>query len=111
MAKSKKYLSSAKPRASRVSEPHTVNLYEAKTRLSELVDRAAEGEEIVIAKAGTPMARLVPIEPPPKRVPGGWEGQIWISDDFDDPLPPEIQKFFDDPQIFPPDVDDTEEGR
>jgi len=106
MAKSKKYLSSAKPRASRVSEPHTVNLYEAKTRLSELVDRAADGEEIVIAKAGTPMARLVPLSPaPPKRVPGQLKGKIWVSDDFDDPLPPEIQKYFDDPQIFPPDVD------
>jgi prevent-host-death family protein len=95
------------PRPSRVSEPHTVNLYEAKTRLSELVDRAAAGEEIVIAKAGTPMARLVPLPPaPPKRVPGQLKGQIWVSDDFDDPLPPEIQKYFDDPQIFPPDVDD-----
>ena len=111
MAKSKKSPTSPKPRASRVSEPHTVNLYEAKTRLSELVDRAAEGEEIVIAKAGTPMARLVPLVPSPKRQPGGWEGQVWISDDFDDPLPPDIQKFFDDPVIFPPDVDDTEERR
>ena len=107
MAKPKKYPTNSKPRASRVSEPHTVNLYEAKTRLSELVDRAAEGEEIVIAKAGTPMARLVPLPPaPPKRVPGQLKGKIWVSDDFDDPLPPEIQKYFDDPQIFPPDVDD-----
>ena len=96
-------------RPKRVSEPHTVNLYEAKTRLSELVDRAAEGETIVIAKAGTPMARLVPLPPePPKRAPGGWKGQIWIADDFDDPLPPEIQRYFDDPQIFPPDVSEEE---
>jgi prevent-host-death family protein len=101
-----KYASETK-RPSRVSEPHTVNLYEAKTRLSELVDRAAEGEEIVIAKAGTPMARLVPLPPaPPKRTPGLLKEQIWVADDFDDPLPPEIQKYFDDPVIFPPDVDD-----
>ena len=96
-------------RPGRVSEPTTLNLYEAKTRLSELVDRAAEGEEIVIAKAGTPMARLVPLPPgPPKRVPGLLRGQIWVADDFDDPLPPEIQRYFDDPQIFPPDVLDEE---
>lgn len=71
--------------------PKTVNLYEAKTRLSRLVDGASAGEEIVIAKAGKPKARLVPLEPPkPPRKPGGWEGQIWIADDFDDELPPEV---------------------
>lgn len=93
------------PRRTRVSEPVTLNLYEAKAHLSELVARAAAGEEIVIAKAGTPMARLVPLqaeERPILRQPGGLEGKIWVSDDFDDPLPPEIQRYFDDPQIFPP---------
>lgn len=44
--------------------PHTVNLYEAKTQLAALVDRAIKGEEIVIAKDGQPKARLVPVEPP-----------------------------------------------
>ena len=79
-----------------------INLYEAKTHLSELVERAAAGEEIVIAKNGTPRARLVPLpaarEP---RKPGGWEGQVWIADDFDDPLPPEILKGFygEDPEV------------
>ena len=68
----------------------TVNLYDAKTRLSELVEQAAAGEEIVICKAGKPRARLVPIALPARRVPGGWEGRVWIADDFDDPLPPEI---------------------
>ena len=68
----------------------SVNLYEAKTRLSELVERAAGGEEIVIAKAGKPRARLVPLGPRKKREPGGWEGQVWISEDFDDSLPPEV---------------------
>ena len=93
------------PRPTRVSEPVTLNLYEAKAHLSELVDRAAAGEEIVIAKAGTPLARLVPLPPPRLREPGGWEGKVWIAPDFDDPLPPEIQKYFDDPQIFPEEWD------
>ncbi len=98
------------PRSPRVSEPTTLNLYEAKTHLSDLVERAARGEEIVIAKAGTPMARLVPMPPaPPLRTPGMWKGKIWVADDFDDPLPPEIQKYFDDPQIFPEEWDT--EGR
>ena len=76
--------------------PRILNLYEAKTRLSELVDRAAKGEEIVIAKAGTPMAVLgpLPVASQP-RVPGGWQGRMWIADDFDAPLPPQIQAGFD----------------
>jgi prevent-host-death family protein len=71
------------------------NLYEAKTSLSKLVDRAASGEEIILSKAGKPLAKLVPYhrsaEP---REPGGWEGQVRISEDFDDPLPPDIQVAF-----------------
>jgi prevent-host-death family protein len=67
------------------------NIYEAKTSLSKLVERAAAGEEIIIAKAGRPRARLVPFarHAEPRR-PGGWEGKVWIADDFDEPLPPEI---------------------
>ncbi|MBA4157790.1 MAG: type II toxin-antitoxin system Phd/YefM family antitoxin [Gemmatimonadetes bacterium] len=73
----------------------TFNLYEAKTHLSDLVKRAAAGEEIIIAKAGQPRARLMPLpEVRVPRVPGGWQGQMWIADDFDDPLPPEILKSF-----------------
>jgi len=73
----------------------TYNLYEAKTALSKLVDRAAGGEEIVIAKAGKPMARLVPIPSAvePRRL-GGWEGKVWIADDFDAPLPEELLAAF-----------------
>lgn len=69
------------------------NLYEAKSALSQLVERAAAGEEIIIAKNGAPMAKLVAIARP-KRQPGGWEGRIRIADDFDAPLPPEIQAAF-----------------
>jgi prevent-host-death family protein len=62
-----------------------VNIHEAKTHLSRLVERAAAGEEIVIAKAGTPMAKLVRYERPKQpRVPGGWEGRVWIAPDFDE---------------------------
>lgn len=71
------------------------NLYEAKTSLSQLVDRATRGEEIIIAKAGKPMAKLVPIAKPRKpRKPGGWEGRVVIAEDFDAPLPADIQAAF-----------------
>ena len=67
--------------------PTTLNLYEAKTQLSKLVERAAAGEEIVIAKAGKPMARLVQVEArPPKKLrkPGLLKGKVWIAEDFDE---------------------------
>jgi prevent-host-death family protein len=68
-----------------------VNIHEAKTHLSRLVQRAADGEDIVIAKAGKAMVRMVPYQEATKpRVPGAWKGQVWIADDFDDPLPPEM---------------------
>lgn len=71
------------------------NLYQAKTALSKLVDRAAAGEEIVIAKAGVPLAKLVPVTVARRpRKPGGWEGKMWISEDFDEPLPDDIQAAF-----------------
>lgn len=60
-----------------------VNIYEAKTHLSELVQRAAAGEEIVIARNGKPAARLVSLAPPPVRRPGGWEDRVWVAPDFD----------------------------
>jgi prevent-host-death family protein len=72
------------------------NLYEAKTALSGLVERAAAGEEIVIAKAGVPKVKLVAIRPARKRRrPGGWEGRVRISSDFDEPLPEAVQQAFD----------------
>jgi prevent-host-death family protein len=73
----------------------TYNLYEAKTQLSKLVDRAAAGEEVIIAKAGKPLARLVPEKPKQeKRKFGQFKGEIWMTSDFGDPLPPDIQRYF-----------------
>jgi prevent-host-death family protein len=64
-----------------------VNVHEAKTHLSRLLDRVAAGEEITIAKAGEPVARLVPIERSKKvRVPGKDRGKLFIADDFDAPV-------------------------
>lgn len=83
-------LTNAGPRGM-VFDVKKVNLYEAKTHLSDLVERAAAGEEIIIAKAGRPRARLVPIvSKVRRRKAGGWKGKAWIAPDFDDPLPAEI---------------------
>jgi prevent-host-death family protein len=65
-----------------------VNIYDAKTRLSQLVDRAEAGEEIIIARGGRPAARLVPFRGPVvKRKPGRMRGRIRVGRDFDAPLP------------------------
>ncbi len=70
-------------------------MHEAKTQLSRLAERAANGEEITIARSGQPVARLVPLaDKPKKRQFGFWKGQVWISDDFDDPLPDDMQAAF-----------------
>ena len=77
--------------------PVQVNLYEAKTHLSRLVERAAKGEEIVIAKAGKPMARLVPpvAEKQEPRTPGrNLLGITYIADDFDAQLPEDVLRDF-----------------
>ena len=71
-----------------------VNLYEAKTRLPALVDAAAAGAEIVIAKAGKPLAKLVPLRSAGRRRPGSGRGKIWITPDFDAPLPESIVEAF-----------------
>jgi prevent-host-death family protein len=71
-----------------------VNTHEAKTHLSRLLARVANGEEIVIAKAGHPVARLVPLEKRPRRVLGQDEGLFEVPDDFDAPLPPDVLASF-----------------
>ncbi|HEU4988180.1 MAG TPA: type II toxin-antitoxin system prevent-host-death family antitoxin [Gemmatimonadaceae bacterium] len=73
-----------------------LNLYDAKTHLSELVDRAAAGEEFVIAKSGTPLARLVPLQTATSgRAPGRWSAALRIAPDFDAPLPADVAAAFD----------------
>jgi prevent-host-death family protein len=73
----------------------TVNIHDAKTQLSRLVDRAAAGEEITIARAGKPVARLVPLaELKPRMRSGTLAGVLRIPDDFDAPLPPDILEEF-----------------
>jgi prevent-host-death family protein len=70
----------------------TVNVHEAKTHLSRLLARVAKGEEIVIARAGTPIARLVPVGKPRRMrdLLGIDRGRIWVAEDFTTPLPPGI---------------------
>jgi prevent-host-death family protein len=76
--------------------PKVFNLYEAKNQLSSLVERAASGEEIIIAKHGRPMAKLVPVKvarkAPRKQL--NLLGLTYMADDFDAPLPPELLKLF-----------------
>ena len=73
-----------------------VNIYEAKTRLSQLVEQAHAGATVIIAKGGTPMAKLVPLNDVPKRkiVYGLMKGEIEIADDFDAPLPDDLLDLF-----------------
>ena len=71
-----------------------VNIHEAKTHLSRLLERVAMGEEVVIAKAGTPVAKLVPVKKAPKkRVFGSAKGDFTVPDDFNDP-DPDIEDLF-----------------
>jgi prevent-host-death family protein len=70
------------------------NIYEAKTSLSKLVERAAAGEEIIIAKAGRPVARLTAVRQKKRRKPGGWEKRVRVARDFDAPLPAELERAF-----------------
>jgi prevent-host-death family protein len=71
-----------------------VNIHEAKTHLSRLLLRVAGGEEIVIAKAGKPVAKLVPVESKPQRLIGQDDGLFDIPDDFDAPLPDDVLALF-----------------
>jgi prevent-host-death family protein len=74
-----------------------VNIHAAKTQLSRLLDAVANGEEVVIARAGKPVARLVPFHDArqPRRHLGTLAGKFTVPDDFDDPLPDGVQADFD----------------
>ena len=72
-----------------------VNVHEAKTHLSRLLKRVAAGEEITISRAGVPVAKLIALAPVGGARPlGAMEGQIYIAEDFDAPLPPDILASF-----------------
>ncbi len=65
--------------------PMQINVYQAKTHLSELLDRVERGEEIVLARSGRPVARLVPLQGErAARQPGGWRGRVELAADFDE---------------------------
>lgn len=71
-----------------------VNIHEAKTHLSRLVDQAAEGEEVTIARAGKPVAKLIAYRPAAQdRAPGVWRGQVWMSHHFDEPDEATVELF------------------
>ncbi len=73
-----------------------VNIHEAKTHLSRLLAKVSAGEEIIISRAGTPVAKLVPIDAvsPKKRQPGQFKGKMRVSSDFDAPLPDDLLLLF-----------------
>lgn len=73
----------------------TINIHEAKTQFSKLIEAVTHGEEIVIAKAGKPAAKPVPVQvQKPLRKPGALKGKMRIADDFDAPLPDNLQAAF-----------------
>lgn len=74
--------------------PEQVNIHAAKTHLSRLIERVEGGEEILIARGGRPVARLVPLSARTNaRRLGIWDGQVWIAPDFDDPIPELLDAF------------------
>ena len=73
-----------------------INIHEPDTSLSQLVERVIAGEEVIIGKAGKPVARIIPCQTPskePRRLGGCWEGKVWVVDDFDE-LPKELAEAF-----------------
>lgn len=70
-----------------------VNMHNAKTNLSKLVAQVLEGEDVVLAKDGKPVVRLIPYAQPKRKL-GNWKGKGWVADDFDAPLPDDILNAF-----------------
>jgi prevent-host-death family protein len=70
-----------------------VNVHQAKTHLSKLLAEVEKGHEIIVARAGKPVAKIIPFREKKNRMTfGDWKGKIWIADDFDAPLPDELMK-------------------
>ncbi len=82
-----------------------VNIHQAKTQLSKLIEAAGQGEEIIIAKSGKPIARLVRFDQSEQipRKPGALKGKIWIADDFDAPMSVEALSLWTDGDLIPGD--------
>lgn len=75
--------------------PETVNIYDAKTRLSQLVDKAAAGEDVVVSRNGKPLVRITRLEEPKRKIKYGvLKGKVKIAPDFDAPLPEEVLSTF-----------------
>lgn len=75
----------------------TVNIYDAKTHLSKLVDKAASGEDVVVSRNGKPLVRITRLEPPKRRIRFGLlRGKLVVPEDFDAPLPDEVLAAFED---------------
>lgn len=75
----------------------TINIHEAKTQLSKLVEQAAKGESFIIAKSGKPMVKVMPVDVPVKKIPqrlGAMEGLFTVPDDFDTMFQKEIEEMF-----------------
>jgi prevent-host-death family protein len=71
--------------------PKTIDISEARARFDEVLSSVEEGTEIIIAKDEKPVVRMVPVSSPiKKRKPGLGRGEVWMSEDFDDPLPDEF---------------------
>lgn len=79
----------------------TVNIHEAKTHLSKLLEGVGQGESFIIAKAGKPVAKVVPIAEKPKRRIGFMKDMIKVPDDFDTMFAEEIRAMFEDGPLFP----------
>ncbi|MBB3397932.1 MULTISPECIES: type II toxin-antitoxin system prevent-host-death family antitoxin [unclassified Rhizobium] len=82
----------------------TVNIHEAKTHLSRLIEKAAKGEAFIIAKAGKPLVKVVPLEEadaPKKQRIGFMKGMILVPDDFDTMMADEIEEIFSEGEQFP----------
>jgi prevent-host-death family protein len=82
-----------------------VNVHQAKSTLSKLLETVERGETVIIARAGKPVAKLVKVDPladqppKPKRVLGQWKGLAWVAPDFDAPLPKDILDAFENPEL------------
>lgn len=80
-----------------------VNVYEAKSQLSKLLEQVENGDEIIIARNGRPVARLVPLQRRTSpRVPGAWKGKVWMADDFDE-TDEELIELWENSPLFPED--------